>query len=430
MTSNKLHYLDGLRGFAALQVLHTHYPDFKYWILYNGSPSPQNYYQTLLGELLAGTSPFAVTIFFVLSGRVMANGILKNPKVEVLFSAIFRRFFRLLIPLLGSYSIYYIFLSSGIAKPDREALELAKGTRFGAMFWIYGYYDWAINQMHWYGPLFWTLNLLNNGFGYNVFPMGIWYNAWTIPHEIYQSLVVFLKKDPANNFIDNFEIKYRNNIWGTKGIGNDSQFNASSMWAYPSAGTLAFSFSFMMLLELNSIIQWIFSLRIMKFLGKISFGMYLSHPMFLVSLYPKLVKYILQHPDTFKSYSPFQQHLLVYLVVLMFLAVYSLLFYYVFDKGSIYIGRSMHSLFKNGIKNFKIKASFKPLSFLNKMIVSISNFPHYILNLVFALYKNIIQFPSEVKFKLLYAKDCFFPLFQNESTYSEIQDIEETTKLV
>jgi peptidoglycan/LPS O-acetylase OafA/YrhL len=59
----------------------------------------------------------SVTIFFILSGRVLANSFLKTGNPERLASSAFRRTFRLLIPIMVTLLLHWILQSCNVYEP-------------------------------------------------------------------------------------------------------------------------------------------------------------------------------------------------------------------------------------------------------------------------------------------------------------------------
>src|SRR5579859_5537778 len=103
--TNKIQYLEGIRGVAAMMVVFHHfflafYPAY----YFGGEPSVSHlgsleldYWRSPLSFLTNGD--FMVCIFFVLSGHVLSTSYFKTNNTEILVSSAARRFFRLYIPL-------------------------------------------------------------------------------------------------------------------------------------------------------------------------------------------------------------------------------------------------------------------------------------------------------------------------------------------
>ena len=117
--SNKIQYLEGIRGVAAMMVVFHHfflafYPAY----YFGGEPSIShlgttelNYWRSPLSFLTNGD--FMVCVFFVLSGYVLSRAYFKSNNIETLVSSAARRFFRLYIPLAVALIIAFIVLKCG-----------------------------------------------------------------------------------------------------------------------------------------------------------------------------------------------------------------------------------------------------------------------------------------------------------------------------
>jgi len=103
-STSKLQYLEGLRGWAAFfVVIHHCLCAFNHDFVLN--------YTGPFYWLIGGR--FEVTVFFVLSGLVLAMGPLKRQDPEACVMGALKRYIRLMWPILGSSLVYYILLSQG-----------------------------------------------------------------------------------------------------------------------------------------------------------------------------------------------------------------------------------------------------------------------------------------------------------------------------
>jgi|GEM_PF-939313 len=102
--TGKLQYLEGLRGWAAFfVVIHHCLCAFNYDFILN--------YTGPLYWLIGGR--FQVTVFFVLSGLVLAMGPLNRQDPEACLMGALKRYIRLMWPVFGSSLVYYVLLSQG-----------------------------------------------------------------------------------------------------------------------------------------------------------------------------------------------------------------------------------------------------------------------------------------------------------------------------
>lgn len=94
----KVSYLEGLRGLAAFAVLFRHTNQVVLFKLQTTSS---------VMFLLFSHSTLATAVFFTLSGRVIANSILKRPTFQVAFDTAVRRVFRLVIPCFWIWTMHW-----------------------------------------------------------------------------------------------------------------------------------------------------------------------------------------------------------------------------------------------------------------------------------------------------------------------------------
>ena len=182
-------YLDGLRGFAAFLVYWHHH---QLWAHEATSPSQSKILESAFGydeqyyfaclpvvRILFTGGHFAVTVFFVISGMVLANKplllIQSGDLVTLgdnLASAFFRRWLRLYIPVIVTT---FLFMTSWHLFDIWTAAAEAKGT---------------------YGPEVWNWYCEFKNFSY-IFRTGgePWFSynfhAWSIPVEFKGSIVVY-----------------------------------------------------------------------------------------------------------------------------------------------------------------------------------------------------------------------------------------------
>ncbi|KAE9363262.1 hypothetical protein N431DRAFT_433404 [Stipitochalara longipes BDJ] len=197
-TPRKIHatsYLDGLRGVAALIVLHSHFLTNWFYPLRSGYLAHETDTYTMQLPILrlfyAGRA--SVAVFFVISGFVLSYKPLsllrlrssneKAKVLDVLSSSVFRRFFRLWIPIF-----FGTFISALLAYYDLYTPVPNRGEIIPPTFPTLKEQLW-----HWWGDLcvFWYPW---KGIVDANQPVGFVYNGhlWTIPIEFYGSIVVFV----------------------------------------------------------------------------------------------------------------------------------------------------------------------------------------------------------------------------------------------
>lgn len=182
ISKDKLNYLEGLRGIAALTVVFYHYAlAFYPAMIYGNSVTTHFKYENLISYTplsLLFSGPFAVSIFFVLSGYVLSYKFFKHPDIKIILSLALRRYFRLMIPVFGSVFIAYLLLKFHlIYSPKIYPLSFS--------VWFSTFYHFA--------PSFWSM-LYQGLIGPFINPAPPGYNnvLWTMYYEFLGSFLVFL----------------------------------------------------------------------------------------------------------------------------------------------------------------------------------------------------------------------------------------------
>lgn len=158
--SQRVAFLDGLRGWAAVGVLLAHLlPCF----LTRTTPL---YDQPWLAFVTDGQ--FAVIVFFVLSGFALSTGALASGRREVLTALALRRYPRLVIPIAASCLLGYLLLRVGVMH-NLEAAGPAGSANWLGTFYTFdpdfgsalrlAFYDvfFAYDQAQSYQPSLWTM---------------------------------------------------------------------------------------------------------------------------------------------------------------------------------------------------------------------------------------------------------------------------------
>jgi len=145
----RVNFLDGVRGLAALMVLLEHVvKDFL------AKVTPEKYDSILLVFITDGH--FAVAIFFVLSGYVLSLSQVGSPKN--LIYLFISRYFRLAIPILVTCTITYLLLIAElifIAGPFYQFHPTIQGLLQFSLFDVFVHYDDLIS----YSPVLWTMSI-------------------------------------------------------------------------------------------------------------------------------------------------------------------------------------------------------------------------------------------------------------------------------
>lgn len=191
---SKIPYLDGLRGLAALIVVIHHFVIAYFWGIYSAEPKFYHYTfekyiaLTPLNLLIAGD--FSVHIFFVLSAIVLARKFYGNNDYGELTKQIFKRYFRLAIPVSIVIVIVSIFVYFGWFYNAKTADFMGSGP------WLRGFFDLTPNFNDIVSEILSSKVFLKDSNKYNLV-------FWTLGYELRGSLLVFLIAIVRN------KIKYR-----------------------------------------------------------------------------------------------------------------------------------------------------------------------------------------------------------------------------
>jgi peptidoglycan/LPS O-acetylase OafA/YrhL len=159
--ATRLTYLDGIRGWASLSVVVYH---ATWWMLGDLNPSLR-----AVRILFVNDGPFAVEVFFVLSGFALSAGYFRTRRADTVRHLALRRYLRLTIPIAVSVVLAIAMARSGLFF-NGAAAEIVHGkgawleSQFvgadvsaGALkFMLYGVYDFANYDR--YGPFLWTMS--------------------------------------------------------------------------------------------------------------------------------------------------------------------------------------------------------------------------------------------------------------------------------
>lgn len=118
---NKLNYLEGVRGLAAIIVVLHHFTLLFFPALNTGDPAQAHFGNGSTEVQLAGmplnilyNGGFAVSMFFVLSGFVLSNTYQKTHNTTILTRYAVKRYVRLFVPVSVSIAIAWIFMKTGV----------------------------------------------------------------------------------------------------------------------------------------------------------------------------------------------------------------------------------------------------------------------------------------------------------------------------
>ncbi len=174
--------LEGLRGIAAVVVAVYHFLLVFYVVAFLGAQSgnvqnmklEDNLYGNPLMVFLSG--PFAVAIFFVLSGFVLSIGFFQAKSIETVKKLATKRYLRLMLPALASILLAFIIITIGISRIHEVA--------------TISHADWLVNVWLFSPDIF---EAMRSGI-YDIFiKSGSAYNSvlWTMMFEFTGSFLVF-----------------------------------------------------------------------------------------------------------------------------------------------------------------------------------------------------------------------------------------------
>ena len=382
--AEKITYLDGLRGIAAVNVMIMHFFVALAPAMVYGSELPshlggnleQLFSTTPLG--LIGAGNFSVCIFFVLSGYVLTQKYFKTKENGVIISSAVRRYLRLFIPVLATVMLSYLLASAGLYRYYLETMVISASSNYRD-YWTFtpDIVD-AVKQAVWgsffvggktpYNPVLWTMKIEFFG-SMLVFAMALLFgslrNRWTF---YLASAVLFLNSYYlafiiGMVFADTFNSKMPVFKTGNKiilsiilifglflgsypinPVTNDSLYGFlnTGFFKTPKVTYHIIGAGMIMYVLLNSRrLQNFFSSPVPVFLGKISYSLYLIH--FLVISSFTCALFLVLYPVL-----PYGAAVLISCVCSLFLIIpLSYLFYKYVDTAGVELSK----LFYNWLVN-------------------------------------------------------------------------------
>lgn len=394
MSKSNIFVLDGVRGVAAIAVVLSHsFIMFSPW-MHSGI--------AFKNELEAAifNSPFkffyngssAVAIFFVLSGIVLSMSCLKrNVAYEYVRDAALKRYIRLGLPVFFSVMVCFLFAASGVFKANADVAKnvplaaeflfdpTLKGAlwdgAFGAMLFgvtPYNYVLWTIS-VEFFGSLLVYATLALFGRDKNLLRIAS-FTAFVFLTFHPNDFAVFYGLFMAGVFISTFEINYTSTL-KTKSISLLLLALGLYLMGYTSASkSYQFMLSLFVSMESSGIrVSWMLPLGVgailvitsifvdcvvlqflakqpFKFFGKMSFSVYLLHPIFLALIGPYIWAYTGQ---------TFYGALISFISVTTVTLLASTVFYKLVDKRAIELSASFASFVDRVIsrKNISVKTN-------------------------------------------------------------------------
>lgn len=316
--TDKINYLDGLRGIAAINVMIMHFFIVLVPAIIYSDRMPshfggleQLFSSTPLG--LIGAGNFSVCIFFVLSGYVLTYKYFRTKDKKIIINGAVRRYIRLFVPVFAAIILAFLLASTGVFHYYIETVMISGNNNY-ANYWTFtpDIVD-AVKQAIWgsffagedtYNPVLWTMTVEFYG-SMLVFAMallfGVQRTRWTFYlaaavlffNSYYFAFVIgMVLADTFNNKTSVF--KTDNKIilsillisglfLGSYPVGsvtNDSLYGFlnNGLFQTPKLTYHILGAGMIMYVLLNSRwLQNIFSSSVPVFLGKISYSLYLIH---------------------------------------------------------------------------------------------------------------------------------------------------------
>ncbi len=327
--AEKIGYLDGLRGLAALDVVFAHLLEMFLPLMVIGSGGGYAVAAHFEGlETFVRWSPlnlfyagqFAVCIFFVLSGYVLTYKFFLKRDDEAIISSAARRYPRLMIPVLFSILLMCGVMALGLAFNRQAAVVTGSG-------WLASYLNFPlsvpdalysalvgvfINNQWQYNPPLWTMTVEFIG-SFIVFSMALLFGKYWYRWFFYALATIFLFQTSYLCFIiglvladiynspgsEKYRCDYAPVLFGALVLGlvfgsylNGENYveifyDVFTPWFVSNRALFYHSIGATMVLWvlLNSrLLQKILSTSVPRFLGRISFSMYITHMIIIFSV--------------------------------------------------------------------------------------------------------------------------------------------------
>lgn len=356
----KIKYLDGLRGIAALIVVIDHflmgfYPAFFSGQIVNvhtGSAIEVAISGTPLNILYDGN--LSVCIFFVLSGYVLSYKFFVSKEYEVIVASAVKRYLRLMIPVLFSIFVSYLLMKLFLFK-NVQASEITTSVWLGSFFNFrpnflemlkQSTYGVFFKQQTTYNANLWTMN--NEFLGsFLVFAWIAFFGKLNKRYVFYLSAIfifintyylafilgMFISDLSVNNqkFISKVNNKYSvmifivfGFIFGSYPLRDVSntiyRFVKFSNLPDPTIFYHILGACFFMLAVLGSNrLKYFLSTRPINFLGKISFSIYIMHLSVICSFASIIFQELIKHFTYSISFAiTFSSSIIVILLISIF----------------------------------------------------------------------------------------------------------------
>lgn len=297
----RLDFLDGIRGWASIMVLLFH-------LIVNILSNINTAYQTKYLKFITD-GHLAVFIFFVLSGFALSISFIERPHRITFPYVIIARYFRLLIPIFLSSFIAYLLLKENLI------FSVQAGELVNSKKWLGAAYDFQASLIHLlkfcffdaffqyesstsYNKVLWTMSIEYTGSLLIYLSIGIFRQQDSKIHllPLIGTFIYLFRKDPSIScfllgyflaevyfiYVHDKKIKYLNLLsiflfiasillsTFYKGMESDQYV---TLLAFMLVSSVTFS----------PLLQNLFTCRLSRFLGRISFPLYLMHMIVICS---------------------------------------------------------------------------------------------------------------------------------------------------
>lgn len=370
--NSKISHLEGLRGLAALVVVIAHYLQFYY--LDSFFTNPNSELELVLSKTplnLIYNANLSVCIFFVLSGYVLSMRFFKEQKFDILQSGAGRRYFRLAIPVFFSVIISYLLL---ITNSYESFTNLTGDLRYDNMSKNFidmikiTFFDVFFNYSNTYNTVLWTMTYELFG-SFLVFAFLALFGTMKKRYLVYILLFTIFIDSYYLSFIVGMALsdihhsnkKDRFKLLSNKLFTTIVLIFGLYLGSYPYFETkntiyqiLNFNFltlnysvfyhiigALLIIVSIfnSMIITNFLTLSILKYLGKISFSLYLIHFPILATFSFKIFQYVRNYYDYNTSF------IIVLIISTMLTFICSHLFAKYIDDTSIVISKKIFNTY-------------------------------------------------------------------------------------
>lgn len=335
IVNKRVDYLDGLRGWAAFVVLLCHL--YQSWLYPPGKfPFNELFYGTTFRLSLDGAS--AVSLFFLISSFALSFNFFMTSNYRYLIATAQFRYLRLSIPIFCSvYLTYLMYKLDLIYSVQAGAGVYMHKIHFKSLLQFCAYDVFFKSSAHYnrYGPQLWTMSVEFIG-SYMVFALLFLFGVWKFRYFVYIVLLPILydkffgyyflflvglilsdlsasiKKNPGflkNSYLDKFArfTKIKNNLLRYINLLQTSKYKY--LFDLVMFGIFIYLYQhqmvekskpvipmiFFFIWTLSSVnLKLIFSSKLSRFLGRISFSLYLTHFIVLCT-FPRYIYVVLNN---------------------------------------------------------------------------------------------------------------------------------------